>query len=138
MPLDINRNVFITCAVTGSGGTQERSPHVPRSPKQIADSAIEAARAGAAVVHCHVRDPETGAPSRDPQLYRELTEHIRTSAVDVVLNLTTGMGGDLVFGGVEQPLPPGPGTDVAGASERMLPVEQCLPEICTQPGSDEN
>ncbi len=131
MPLDINRNVFITCAVTGSGGTQERSPLVPRSPREIAESAIDAARAGAAVVHCHVRDPDTGAPSRDPDLYRELTEHIRASAVDVVLNLTTGMGGDLVFGSVEQPLPPGPGTDMAGASERMVPIEQCLPEICT-------
>jgi hypothetical protein len=62
MPLAMNREVFITCAVTGSGGTQDRSPHVPRSPKQIADSAIAAARAGAAIVHCHVRDPETGAP----------------------------------------------------------------------------
>lgn len=65
MPLTMNREVFITCAVTGSGGTQDRSPHVPRSPAQIADSAIAAARAGAAVVHCHVRDPDTGAPSRD-------------------------------------------------------------------------
>ena len=65
MPLEMNREVFITCAVTGSGATQDKSPHVPRSPKQIADSAILAARSGAAVVHCHVRDPETGAPSRD-------------------------------------------------------------------------
>jgi len=131
MPLNINRQVFITCAVPGSGGTQERSPHVPRSPRQIADSAIEAARAGAAVVHCHVRDPDTGAPSRDPALYRELTEYVRAAEVDVILNLTTGMGGDLILGSVEQPLPPGPGTDMAGASERMLPIEQCLPEICT-------
>ena len=65
MPLAMNREVFITCAVTGSGGTQDRSPHVPRSPKQIADSAIDAAKAGAAIVHCHVRDPETGKPRRD-------------------------------------------------------------------------
>ena len=63
MPLEITQNVFITCAVTGSGGTQDRSPHVPRSPEQIANSAIAAAKAGAAVVHCHVRDPETGMPS---------------------------------------------------------------------------
>ena len=131
MPLEMNREVFITCAVTGSGGTQERSHHVPRSPRQIADSAIAAAEAGAAVVHCHVRDPVSGAPSRDPQLYLELTELIRASATDVVLNLTTGMGGDLILGDVEQPLPPGPGTDMAGASERMLPIQQCLPEICT-------
>ncbi len=127
----MNREVFITCAVTGSGATQDRSPHVPRSPQQIAESAIEAARAGAAVVHCHVRDPETGAPSREPGLYRELTERIRDSSVDVVLNLTTGMGGDLVLGGVEAPLPPVRGTDMAGAAERMQPIADCLPEICT-------
>ena len=98
MPLAMNRNVFITCAVTGSGSTQDRSPHVPRSPKQIADSAIDAAKAGAAVVHCHVRDPDTGAPARDLALYREVTERIRAADVDVVLNLTAGMGGDMVFG----------------------------------------
>ena len=131
MSLQINQDVFVTCAVTGSGATQDKSPHVPRSPKEIADSAIAAARAGAAVVHCHVREPESGAPSRDPVLYRELTEHIRASDVDVVLNLTTGMGGDLILGGVEEPLPPGPGTDMAGASERMQPIRECLPEVCT-------
>ena len=100
MPLALNKEVFITCAVTGSGATQDRSPHVPRSPKDIADSALAAAEAGAAVVHCHVRDPVTGAPSRDPELYRELTEYVRASPVDVVLNLTTGMGGDLILGPV--------------------------------------
>ena len=131
MPLSMNRNVFITCAVTGSGATQDKSPHVPRSPKQIADSAIEAAKAGAAVVHCHVRDPETGAPRRDVALYREVTERIRESSVDVVLNLTAGMGGDIVFGGVEQPLPVAAGTDMAGATERVAHIAACLPEICT-------
>ncbi|MBI1218939.1 MAG: 3-keto-5-aminohexanoate cleavage protein [Rhodobacteraceae bacterium] len=132
MPLSMNREVFITCAVTGSGGTQDRSPHVPRSPAQIAESAIAAARAGAAVVHCHVRDPETGKPSRDPKLYREVTDRIRESEVDVVLNLTAGMGGDIVFGPTERPLPVNPvGTDMVGAAERMLHVAECLPEICT-------
>ena len=132
MPLAMNREVFITCAVTGSGGTQDRSPHVPRSPKQIADAAIDAAKAGAAVVHCHVRDPETGAPRRDIALYREVTERIRDAEVDVVLNLTAGMGGDMVFGDVEKPLPlKVDGTDMAGASERVEHVRQCLPEICT-------
>ena len=132
MPLQMNREVFITCAVTGSGSTQDRSPHVPRSPQQIAESAIEAAKAGAAVVHCHVRDPETGAPSRDPKLYRELTERIRDSSVDVVLNLTAGMGGDMVFGSTESPLPLNAnGTDMVGATERMEHVAECLPEICT-------
>jgi uncharacterized protein (DUF849 family) len=131
MPLTINQDVFITCAVTGSGGTQDRSPHVPRSPEQIANSAIDAAKAGAAIVHCHVRDPETGKPSRDPKLYREVTERIRDSATDVVLNLTAGMGGDMVFGPVENPLPLAAGTDMGGASNRMEHVADCLPEICT-------
>ena len=132
MPLAMNCEVFITCAVTGSGGTQDRSPHVPRSPKAIADSAIEAAKAGAAIVHCHVRDPETGAPRRDIALYREVTERIRDAEVDVVLNLTAGMGGDMVFGSTEKPLPLNDkGTDMAGAAERVEHVRQCLPELCT-------
>lgn len=132
MPLNMNRDVFITCAITGSGGTQDKSAHVPRSPEQIADSAIEAARAGAAVVHCHVRDPETGTPSRDLAFYREVTERIRASDVDCVLNLTAGMGGDLVLGNTEQPLPVNPdATDMVGATERLAHVKSCLPEICT-------
>ena len=132
MSLAMNREVFITCAVTGSGATQDRSHHVPRSPEQIADSAIAAAKAGAAVVHCHVRDPETGAPSRDVALYRELTERIRDSETDVVLNLTAGMGGDIVFGDVENPMElNAAGTDMAGATERMAHITECLPEICT-------
>ena len=132
MPLAMNSDVFITCAVTGSGATQDRSHHVPRSPEQIAESAIAAARAGAAVVHCHVRDPETGAPSRDLKLYRELTDRIRESDTDVVLNLTAGMGGDIVFGGVENPMDLNrDATDMVGATERMAHVAECLPEICT-------
>lgn len=131
MPLEMNTEVFITCAVTGSGSSQDRSPHVPRSPEQIANSAIAAARAGAAVVHCHVRDPETGVPSRDRQLFREVTDLIRASDTDMVLNLTAGMGGDLVFGKPEAPLPLGPGTDMASAAERVAHIADCLPEICT-------
>ena len=131
MPLEMNREVFITCAVTGSGGTQDRSPHVPRSPEQIANSAIDAAKAGAAVVHCHVRDPETGTPSRRLSYYREVTDRIRDADIDVVLNLTAGMGGDMVFGGVEKPLPVGEGTDMVGATERVAHIAECLPEICT-------
>ncbi len=130
MPLAMNREVFITCAVTGSGGTQDRSPHVPRSPAQIAESAIAAAKAGAAVVHCHVRDPETGKPSRDLALYREVTERIRDSATDVVLNLTAGMGGDLLFDGTERMVASGR-SDMAGAAERVAHVVECRPEICT-------
>ena len=131
MPLTMNRDVFITCALTGSGGTQDRSPHVPRSAKQVADSAIAAAKAGAAVVHCHVRDPETGTPSRRLDYYREVTNRIREAEVDMVLNLTAGMGGDMIFSSAENPLPLGPGTDMAGAEERVAHVAECLPEICT-------
>ena len=131
MPLSLNHEVFITCAVTGSGSTQDRSNLVPRSPRDIADSAINAARAGAAIVHCHVRDPETGKPSRNLAYYREVTDRIRDADVDVVLNLTAGMGGDIVFGGTENPLPVAKGTDMIGAEERVAHIIECLPEICT-------
>ena len=131
MPLQMNREVFITCAVTGSGSTQDRSPNVPRSPKEIADSAIAAGKAGAAIVHCHVRDPDTGVPSRDLRYYREVTDRIRDSETDVVLNLTAGMGGDMVFGSLDDPLALSNSTDMAGAEERVAHIAECLPEICT-------
>nr|WP_316655089.1 3-keto-5-aminohexanoate cleavage protein [uncultured Gellertiella sp.] len=132
MPLSMNRDVFITAAITGAGDTTSKSAHVPITPKQIADSAIDAAKAGAAVVHCHVRDPETGAAARGLDLYREVTDRIRSADIDVVLNLTAGMGGDLVFGNVEAPFPLNEkATDMAGATERVRHVAECLPEICT-------
>jgi uncharacterized protein (DUF849 family) len=132
MPLQMNREVFITAAVTGSADTAGKSDKVPVTPKEIAAAAIDAAKAGAAVVHCHVRDPETGKPSRDPKLFREVTDRIRQAETDVVVNLTAGMGGDLVLGGVEEPLPPAKeGTDMIGATARLEHVEDCLPEICT-------
>lgn len=125
-------SVFITCAVTGGGDTVGKSPHVPVTPEQIASSAVEAAKAGAAVVHCHVRDLDTGRQSRDLDLYKELTDRIRSADTDVVLNLTGGTGGDLTLGGVEQPLPlSDEGTDLAGATDRMAHIRECLPEIAT-------
>jgi uncharacterized protein (DUF849 family) len=128
----VNWDVFITCAVTGAGDTAGRSPLVPVTPEQIAAAAIEAASAGAAVAHIHVRDPATGRGARDPRLYREVVERVRAADVDVVLNLTAGMGGDLVLGGEDAPLPPDPaGTDMAGAAERLAHVEELRPEICT-------
>jgi uncharacterized protein (DUF849 family) len=118
--------------VTGAGDTVARSEHVPVTPQQISDSALEAAAAGAAVVHIHVRDPSTGRGSRDPKLFGDVVNRIRSSGVNVVLNLTAGMGGDLVLGGDEKPLPPlEEGTDLAGAVERLRHVEELLPEICT-------
>ncbi|HEY2869049.1 MAG TPA: 3-keto-5-aminohexanoate cleavage protein [Gaiellales bacterium] len=128
----MNWEVFITCAVTGAGDTAGRSPLVPVAPQQIADAAIEAARAGAAIAHIHVRNPETGKGARDPELYREVVERVRAADVDVVLNLTAGMGGDLVLGGEDDPLPPdAAGTDMAGAEERLRHVAELRPEICT-------
>ncbi len=132
MALSGNRDVFITCAVTGSGDTVARSEKVPVTPSEIADAAIEAVNAGAAIAHIHVRDPKTGAPSRDPALFAEVVEYIKQSGVDVVLNLTAGMGGDLVIGSAEKPLPLNVReTDLAGATERLQHVADLLPEICT-------
>jgi uncharacterized protein (DUF849 family) len=128
----MNWGVFVTCAVTGAGDTAGRSEHVPITPAEIAASAIDAARAGAAIVHIHVRDPETGRGGRDPAHYREVVERIRAAELDVVINLTAGMGGDLVLGGEDSPLPPDPGgTDLVGAAERLEHVAELRPEICT-------
>jgi uncharacterized protein (DUF849 family) len=130
--MTMNWNAFITCAVTGSGETAHKSDKVPVTPEQIANSAIEAAKAGAAVVHIHVRDPRTGKGSRSTELYAEVVDRIRSSDVDVVINLTAGMGGDLVLGGDESVLPLNPeGTDMVGATERLDHVTKLLPEICT-------
>lgn len=132
VPLSMAREAFVTCAVTGAGDTVGRSDKVPVTPRQIAEAAIEAAKAGAAIAHIHVRDPATGKGARDPKLYREVVERIRSSGTDVVINLTAGMGGDLTLGSVEAPLPPAArGTDMAGASERLAHVSELLPEICT-------
>jgi uncharacterized protein (DUF849 family) len=128
----MNYEVFITCAVTGAGDTVGRHAGVPVTPRQIADAAVEAARAGAAIAHIHVRDPKTGKGARDPALYREVVQTIRASGVDVVINLTAGMGGDVVFGAGESPLPLDPvGTDMVGPLQRLVHVEELLPEICT-------
>jgi uncharacterized protein (DUF849 family) len=128
----MNWDAFITCAVTGVGDTAGKNPHVPITPEQIAGAAIEAARAGAAIAHIHVRDPETGRGARDVSLYAEVVRRIRASDTDVIINLTAGMGGDLVLGGVDNPLPlNSQGTDMVGAEERLAHVVALLPEICT-------
>lgn len=126
----MNREVIVTCAVTGAGDTTGRSTHVPVTPKQVAEAAIEAAKAGAAVAHIHVRDPETGQGSRDPKLFKEAVDRVRDSGVDVVINLTAGMGGDWVPD-PDKPAMPGPGTDMIGPEERLAHVKECLPEICS-------
>ncbi|MFI1326530.1 3-keto-5-aminohexanoate cleavage protein [Streptomyces sp. WAC04189] len=128
--MPMTENVIITCALTGAGDTVRKSPHVPVTPEQIARNAVEAAAAGAAVVHIHVRDPETGDSSRDPKLYREVVERIKETGTDVVINLTAGMGGDLVID-PDDPLTHLPGTDLVGGLERLPHVEDLLPDICT-------
>ncbi|MFK7939885.1 MAG: 3-keto-5-aminohexanoate cleavage protein [Roseovarius sp.] len=126
----MNFEVIVTCAVTGAGDTTGKSPHVPVTPAQVADAAIEAAEAGAAIAHLHVRDPETGQGSRDPALFKEAVDRVRASDTDVVINLTAGMGGDWVPS-AEDPALPGPGTDMIGPEDRLAHIKECLPEICS-------
>lgn len=127
----IHPGVFITCAVTGGGDTVGKSDRVPVTPEEIAASAIEAAQAGAAIAHIHVRDDD-GAASRDVDKYAEVVDRIRASDTDVVINLTAGMGGDIVLGSAEQPFPvDDAGTDMVGATERVEHVRRLRPEICT-------
>ena len=126
----MNRNVMITCALTGAGDTVGRSEHVPVTPEQIAESGIAAARAGATIVHIHVRDPETGKGSREVALYREVVERIRASDVDVIINTTAGMGGDLVLD-PHEPTTFVEGTDLVSGVDRLPHVEELLPDICT-------
>lgn len=127
----MNPHVIITCALTGAGDTVDKHPAIPVTPTQIAAAAVEAAKAGATVVHCHVRDPHSGKGSRDPALYREVMARIRDSGVDIIVNLTAGMGGDLEIGAGENPLAFGPATDLVGPLTRLVHVEELLPDICT-------
>ena len=125
-------SVYNTCAVTGGGNTVAKSDKVPVTPAQIANDCVAAATAGAAIVHIHVREPDTGQASRRTELYAEVVDRVRSSKVDVVLNLTAGMGGDVVFGNVEKPFPlDAEGTDMVGATERLEHVRKLMPEICT-------
>jgi len=125
----MNTEVIVTCAITGAGDTVGKHPAIPVTPKQIAAAAIEAAKGGAAVAHMHVRE-EDGRPSRRVELYQEVVERIRESDTDIIINLTAGMGGDLVVRD-ENPTEPGPGSDLIGGLERLAHVEALLPEICT-------
>jgi uncharacterized protein (DUF849 family) len=126
----MNYDVVLTCAVTGAGDTTSKSPHVPVTPKAVADAAIEAAKAGASIAHIHARDPETGQGSRDPKLFKEIVDRIRDSDTDIVINITAGMGGDWISD-ADNPAMPGPGTDMIGPEERLAHVKECMPEICS-------
>ena len=126
----MNHEVFISCAVTGAGDYTGRSPHVPITPAQIAENCLDAARAGAAIVHIHVRDPVTGKAARKLEYYDEVVERIRASDVDVILNLTCGMGGLLCLDS-ENPAIIAEGTDMATPAERIAHVGRLRPELCT-------
>ncbi len=126
----MQRKVMISCAVTGSADSPGKNPAVPVTPEQIARSAIDAAKAGAAIVHIHVRDPKTTRPSMDPALYREVVDRIRQSGTDVLINLTTGPGARFVPS-AEDPSMPGPGTTMKSAAERVRHVIELKPDICS-------
>jgi uncharacterized protein (DUF849 family) len=126
----MQRKVMISCAVTGSADTPGRNPAVPVTPQQIAQSAVDAARAGAAIVHIHVRDPKTTRPSMDKALYGEVVERIRASGVDVLINLTTGPGARFMPGD-DDPLQPGPATNMKPPAQRVEHVIELRPDICS-------
>jgi len=126
----MQRKVMISCAVTGSADTPGRNPAVPVTPQQIAQSAIDAAKAGAAIVHVHVRDPQTTRPSMDVALYREVVDRIRASGTEVLINLTTGPGARFVPGD-EDPQAPGRGTTLKRPAERVRHVVELKPDICS-------
>ena len=126
----MQRKVMISCAVTGSADTPGRNPAVPVTPQQISQSAIDAAKAGAAIVHVHVRDLQTTRPSMELALYREVVERIRDSGTDVLINLTTGPGARFVPG-KEDPEKPGPGTTLRLPAERVRHVLELKPDICS-------
>ncbi|RAH38128.1 3-keto-5-aminohexanoate cleavage protein [Halomonas sp. SL1] len=126
----MNRNVILTCAITGAGDTADKNPNVPVTPQQIADDCIAAAKAGASVAHIHVRDPETGGISHSTEHFREVMERVREADTDIVMNITAGGGGDWIPD-VEDPTRGGPGTDIQTPAERHAPVGELLPELCT-------
>jgi uncharacterized protein (DUF849 family) len=124
------QKVIITCAITGNLTRPDQSPYLPITPQQIADSALEAAEAGAAIAHIHVRDPETGRPSMDIELYRDVMDRIRARNRGLIINLTTGPGGRFVPSEAD-PKVAGPGTTLIAPERRVEHVELLRPEICT-------
>jgi uncharacterized protein (DUF849 family) len=126
----MQRKVMISCAVTGSADTPAKNPAVPVTPQQIAQSAVDAAKAGAAIVHIHVRDPRTTRPSMDGTLYGEVVDRIRSSGVDVLINLTTGPGARFMPG-LDDPLKPGPATNMKTPAQRVEHILAIRPDLCS-------
>jgi 3-dehydrocarnitine:acetyl-CoA trimethylamine transferase len=125
-----NHKTFLTCAITGNITKPEQSPYLPITPQQIADSALEAAEAGAAVAHIHVRDPATGRPSMEIDLYRDVMDRIRAKNRDLIINLATGPGGRFVPS-EHDPKIAGPGTTLMLPEKRVEHIEKLRPDICT-------
>lgn len=126
----MSNKVIITCAVTGNAPFNPRHPAMPVTPTQIADACVEAAKAGAAIVHIHVRDPRTGEGSRDPNLFKEVVDRVRSSQTDVVINLTCGLGAFLLPDPEDESRAL-PESDVIPTRERVKHLEWCLPEIAS-------
>ncbi len=126
----MSRKVVITCALTGSQDTCAKNPAIPANPQEIADSAIEAAKAGAAVVHIHVRDPQTKLASMDEALYAEVVERIKNSDTDAIINLTTGPGARYVPG-ADDPAVPDPDTTLKSPAVRVQHILNIKPPVCT-------
>jgi 3-dehydrocarnitine:acetyl-CoA trimethylamine transferase len=120
---------ILSCALTG-GAPIQNNPAVPVTPKDIAQQAIDAGKAGAAIAHIHVRDPKTGRSSMDLDLYREVVERIRDSGTDVIINLTTGAGGRFQPG-ADDPREPGPGTTLSRPADRVRHIQALRPDICS-------
>ena len=124
------RKIILTCAVNGEGQYNQAHPNFPITPKQIADAALEAEQAGASCVHLHVRNPETGEGSRDPDLFLKMVTRVRENGVKAVMNITCG-GGAYYCPDPNDESRAGPGSDIASAEERVKHIEMCLPEICS-------
>ena len=122
----MNRNVIMTCTITGAGNTADKHRDSKVAPTQIAHAAIEAARAGATIVHSHVRNPETGKGSRNKARYRKVVSRICESEIEVMINLTKGMGSDLYLDSGEQPLHFSKDNDLAGSIERLVQVDELM------------
>jgi NAD(P)H-dependent FMN reductase len=132
----MNHKTLLTCAVTGNLTTPEQTPHLPITPAQLADESLAAAEAGAAAVHIHVRDPATGRPSMDVELYRDVVDRIRSRNRDVIINLTTGPGGRFVPG---EPDPPAPVSRLRAEVAAADALVFCTPEYAgSLPGTLKN
>jgi len=127
----MRRKVMITCAINGNAPNIEKYPYeYPITPKQICENVRQVVSAGASVCHIHARDPDTGLGTNDPKVYKEIVDRIRQAGIDVVINLTTGLGAFFIPDEVDN-LKPMPGTDIQTVEERMIHIEESLPEMAS-------